>query len=238
MIHSMDHSATYLHNDQDEGSIWPWIIGLLALIATLFVTAQVSKAIPAAVATNARSAISAQNVTGVNLLVEGRDVTLSGTLSADTDKRSLLAKVRDAGGVRTVADELIIFDPLLAAEESATAFQSQLKGIDFSALAFEQGSASLRPQSQPALNALIQLLLRHPEQRIRVAGHTDNTGRPAVNLRISRERADAVAGYLTSRGATTSQVIARGFGATRPIADNSTDVGRARNRRIEIIYIK
>ena len=237
MILDMDHSPSFLEDNQSEGSIWPWVIALLALIGIMLLTAQVSKAIPAQVATNARNAISAENVPGVNLSVEGRDVILSGTLSPEVNKRRLVAAVNQAGGVRTVSDQLSVFDPELAAEERSSRFQAQLKEIDVSSLAFEPGSASLTQQSRPSLDALSQLLLNYPEQRIRVAGHTDNTGRPAVNLRISRERADAVAGYLISRGATTSQVIARGFGATRPIADNSTDVGRARNRRIEIIYI-
>jgi len=152
-------------------------------------------------------------------------------------KRQLLARVNQAIGVRTVSDELTIFDPAVAAEQRAKAFNTQLSSIDVSALAFEPNSASLTSQSRPALDSLAVLLLQYPEQRVRVAGHTDNTGRPAVNLRISRERADAVAKYLVSRGVTTSQVVARGFGATRPIADNSTEAGRARNRRIEIIYI-
>ena len=233
----MDHSANYLDNNVDEGSIWPWVIGLLAIIGTLLLTAQVSKAIPASVATNVRSAIVAENVSGVNLSVDGRDVVLTGTLKPDTDKRKLLARVNQAIGVRTVSDELTIFDPAVAAEQRAKAFNTQLSSIDVSALAFEPNSASLTSQSRPALDSLAVLLLQYPEQRVRVAGHTDNTGRPAVNLRISRERADAVAKYLVSRGVTTSQVVARGFGATRPIADNSTEAGRARNRRIEIIYI-
>jgi len=237
MIWRMDHSAPYMQDDHEEGRIWPWIIGVLALIATFLLTAQVSKAIPTAVEANARNAIAVQNISGVNVSVDGRDVSVSGTISTDVDKRSLLASVNSATGVRTVADELTIFDPKLAAEQSATAFESRLESINVNTLAFEQGSASLRPDSQPALDALAELLLSYPDQRIRVSGHTDNTGRPAVNLRISRERADAVVAYLISRGAATSQVIARGFGATSPIADNSTDVGRAKNRRIEIIHI-
>ena len=117
-------------------------------------------------------------------------------------------------------------------------FESQFASLNFSALAFEQGSASLTQASRPALDALVQLLLQYPEQRIRISGHTDNTGRPAVNLRISRERATTVASYMTSRGVNSAQVVARGFGASTPIADNATDEGRARNRRIEISHIK
>ncbi len=233
----MDHSANFLDDHNDSASIWPWVVGLLALIGMLLATAQTSKAIPASVASNVRQAIAAESVTGVTMEVNGRDVTLSGTLKPDVDKRTLIKRVSSASGVRTVTDKLSIYDPLAAAKKRAELFQSQLGSIDFSRLAFKPSSASLTPESLPALNALNNLLLQYPEQRVRVAGHTDNTGRPAVNLRISRQRADTVANYLISRGAATSQVVARGFGASRPIADNSTEAGRAKNRRIEIIYI-
>lgn len=233
----MDHSSTFLETDDDEVSIWPWVIALVAIIGVFLTTAQTSKAIPADVAVNTRNAIVSANVSGVLMDVDGRDVTLSGTISPDVDKRALLARVADAEGVRKVVDQLAIFDPEAAARKRSELFQQQLAGLDFGTLAFTQGSAALTTDSGPALDALSQLLLQFPEQRVRVAGHTDNTGRPAVNLRISQERADSVGSYLTSRGVATSQVVIRGFGASRPIADNSTEAGRARNRRIEITYI-
>jgi len=237
MIRDMDHSAPYLDTNDDEGSIWPWVIGLLALLGVFLTTAQVTKSVPASIAVNARQAIAALNVNGVNMAVDGRDVTLTGTIDPAVNKRELLSAVSGAHGVRAVTDNLTIYDPVAAAERRANSFQAQLKSLDISQVAFEPSSASLTASSRPALDNLSQLLLAYPEQRIRVSGHTDNTGRPAVNLRISRERAQTVAGYLVSRGATTSQVVARGFGASRPIADNSSEAGRAKNRRIEITYI-
>jgi len=234
----MDHSATYLDSNDDEGSIWPWVVGLLALLGMLFAAAETVNAIPKSLATNVQRTLSAQNVSGVTVAVDGRDITLTGTLDPSVDKRSLIESVFDTKGVRQVSDSLKVYDPVAAAAQRAAQFEQALGVIDISQLAFEQGSASLTATSRPVLDQLTQLLLTYPEQRIRVSGHTDNTGRPAVNLRISRERAQTVAGYLISRGATTSQVVARGFGASRPIADNSSEAGRARNRRIEITYIK
>ncbi len=237
MICVMDHSVTYLDSDDDEVSIWPWIIALFAIIGVLITTVQTSKAITADVAINARDAIVATKISGVLMDIDGRDVTLSGTIDPDVDKRALIERISDATGVRRVVDQLTIFDPEVAAKQRSELFQQQLASLDFGALAFTQGSAVLTNESGPALDALTQLLLQFPEQRIRVAGHTDNTGRPAVNLRISQERADTVGSYLISRGVATSQVVIRGFGASRPIADNSTEAGRARNRRIEITDI-
>lgn len=238
MIRDMDHSAAYLDHPDEEASIWPWVVGFLALTGVALLTVQLSQSIPSAVASSARNVIVNQGISGLNVAVDGRDVTLSGTISEDVNKRDLLATVKGATGVRAVTDNLTVFNPRAEAEKRATAFQTQLARIDVSSLAFEPSSSSLTVASEPAMNALTELLLQYPEQRIRIAGHTDNTGRPAVNLRISRERADSVARYLISRGVLESQLVARGFGASRPIADNSTESGRASNRRIEILYIQ
>jgi outer membrane protein OmpA-like peptidoglycan-associated protein len=238
MIRDMDHSAAYLDHPDEEASIWPWVVGLLAFTGVALITVQLSQSIPSAVASSARNAIAKQGISGLNVAVDGRDITLSGTISEDTNKRELLAAVEEAAGVRAVTDNLTVFNPRADAQRRAIAFQTQLSRIDVGSLAFEPSSSSLTVASEQAMNALTELLLQYPEQRIRIAGHTDNTGRPAVNLRISRERADSVARYLISRGVLESQLLARGFGASRPVADNSTESGRASNRRIEILYIQ
>jgi len=234
----MDHSASFLETDTETGSIWPWVIALLAGVGMLLAVAQTSKAIPASIAQQVRQNIAAQGVSGVSLEVDGRDVLLGGVIQPGVDRGTFVARVARVEGVRRVVDNLTVFDPEAAAAKRRNTFAREFARVNFSLVAFERGSASLTEDSLPALDSLIQLLLSYPEQRVRVSGHTDNTGRPAVNLRISRERAQAVAGYLVSRGVTTSQVVARGFGASRPVADNNSDAGRARNRRIDIEHIK
>jgi len=238
MIHGMDQNPTFFDVGDETQSIWPWVLGAIALMGVVFLTLQSSQAIEASIATSVRQSIAAQDVSNVNVEVNGRDVNLSGTVDIGLDKRGFLSALQAIDGVRVVNDNLAVFDPEAASKENTRLFQSELANVDFSSLAFEQGSASLTQASRPALDALTQLLLQYPEQRVRVSGHTDNTGRPAVNLRISRERAATVASYITSRGVNDSQVVARGFGASSPIADNATEAGRARNRRIEISHIK
>jgi len=70
----MDHSATYLDSNDDEGSIWPWVVGLLALLGMLFAAAETVNAIPKSLATNVQRTLSAQNVSGVTVAVDGRDI--------------------------------------------------------------------------------------------------------------------------------------------------------------------
>jgi len=234
----MDQGATFLELDEDnDGTIWPWVIALLAAVGVVVSTAQVSQAIPDRLTHQVRQTINAENLTGINIATDGRDVSLTGTVNKSVDRRALLAKIESVAGVNSAQESFTIFDPEAAARQRVQAFAEKLESINISLVAFEPSSASLTETSRPALEALAQLMLSYPDQRVRVSGHTDNTGRAAINLRISRERAEAVANYLISRGVATSQVVARGFGASRPIADNNTDAGKARNRRIEINHI-
>jgi OmpA-OmpF porin, OOP family len=86
------------------------------------------------------------------------------------------------------------------------------------------------------LNALAQVLIETPEIRgLRIEGHTDNTASAGYNLALSQRRAASVRQYLIERGVASERLEAQGFGLTRPIADNSTEEGRAQNRRVEFV---
>jgi len=100
---------------------------------------------------------------------------------------------------------------------------------DFS---FDVGSAALKPQMRPVLDQFAQGL--DPRMHVTVVGHTDATGGPALNDRLSLERAANVRGYLTGRGIEAARVIANGRGENEPVASNDTTNGRAQNRRVEI----
>ena len=103
---------------------------------------------------------------------------------------------------------------------------------------FETGTAVIRPDSDGILGAVARVLSEHPEvELVEVRGHTDSTGPPELNRRLSRERAAAVVRWLVGRGIAESRLQARGFGPDRPISDNGTDVGRARNRRVEFVVV-
>jgi len=103
---------------------------------------------------------------------------------------------------------------------------------------FRTGSAVLRDESSGLLNTLIDVVAQCPEADVEIAGHTDATGDASANLNLSLERADAVVEYLAAGGISAERMVARGYGAERPIADNATAAGRARNRRIEFTIVK
>src|SRR2546430_2461094 len=99
---------------------------------------------------------------------------------------------------------------------------------------FETGKSALKPESFTVLDIVAQSLNANPDIRIEIAGYTDNTGSSATNLRLSQARADAVRAYLGSKGVAPSRMVAKGYGAANPIAANTTAVGRAQNRRVEL----
>ncbi|NLA66752.1 MAG: OmpA family protein [Gammaproteobacteria bacterium] len=99
---------------------------------------------------------------------------------------------------------------------------------------FDFNRTELKPQFYPALNNVARTLAEYNQTIVEVAGHTDNIGTDAVNQRISEQRASAVANYLIGQGLMRERFEIVGFGKTMPIADNSTEQGRALNRRVEI----
>jgi len=99
---------------------------------------------------------------------------------------------------------------------------------------FETNQYTLKAESTAELDILVQLLNENPALKIQINGHTDNIGKAADNVTLSNNRAKAVVAYLTSKGIAPARLTFKGFGATRPISDNSTEDGRAQNRRTEL----
>lgn len=102
-------------------------------------------------------------------------------------------------------------------------------------LYFTQSTADLLPASRPTLNLLTQELRQRPELRLEIAGHTDNVGDAALNLRLSARRALVVRRYLVQQGIDSLRLTARGYGGSRPVADNRDPALRPRNRRVEVV---
>lgn len=98
---------------------------------------------------------------------------------------------------------------------------------------FELNSATIRRDSDPVLDEAVLVFKKYNTLRIEVSGHTDPVGTEQVNSALSRKRADAVKWYLVDHGIEATRIATTGLGATKPIADNETIEGRAKNRRIE-----
>jgi outer membrane protein OmpA-like peptidoglycan-associated protein len=103
---------------------------------------------------------------------------------------------------------------------------------------FESGKSSLKQTSYKALNDLVEVLKLKNSMVIEIQGHTDDVGKPEDNMKLSQERADEVKKYLISKGIEAARVTSKGYGQTMPVADNSSDAGKAKNRRTSLKVIK
>jgi outer membrane protein OmpA-like peptidoglycan-associated protein len=102
---------------------------------------------------------------------------------------------------------------------------------------FAFDKSDLNPQFYPVLDKVAQTLLEYDQTVIQVAGHTDSTGSHAYNMKLSEQRAASVKTFLAGRGVPTQRMHTVGAGPDHPIADNSTEAGRAENRRVEITIV-
>jgi outer membrane protein OmpA-like peptidoglycan-associated protein len=98
---------------------------------------------------------------------------------------------------------------------------------------FETGKYDLKPESKTELDKLVDFLTKNPTLKIEIRGHTDNVGKPSDNLVLSDNRAKSVYQYLVSSGIAKERLTFKGYGETKPIADNNTPEGRQKNRRTE-----
>jgi outer membrane protein OmpA-like peptidoglycan-associated protein len=111
---------------------------------------------------------------------------------------------------------------------------NQLKLNIPSDISFAVGRADINPALRPILDQFASGLQSQPNTEVRITGHTDNTGSDAVNDPLSLHRAASVRDYLAGRGVDSRRVVGAGRGEREPVADNSSEAGRARNRRVEI----
>ncbi|GAB4031915.1 OmpA family protein [Spirosoma gilvum] len=119
--------------------------------------------------------------------------------------------------------------PIVAAAGKTTQLQT---------LQFVQSKAELLPEAQPTLDQLLSFMQEHPTAEIELAGHTDNQGDFDENLRLSKQRVDVVKEYLVKNGIAANRISTRGYGPTRPIASNNSEVTRKLNRRVEMTVLK
>jgi outer membrane protein OmpA-like peptidoglycan-associated protein len=103
---------------------------------------------------------------------------------------------------------------------------------------FEKGKTDLRPEAQRHIETVATFLKQHPELKVSIEGHTDNKSTHQHNLGLSERRATTVQFALIKHGVSSKRLIVKGFGDTRPLANNRSEAGRQKNRRVELIIFK
>ena len=140
------------------------------------------------------------------------------------------------GGVRISVPEGS-FNFSLASWLARTTDTKVPKRFVFDDLNLERDSTTLTPESVPTVNTLTTVLKAYPEVSVALEGHTDSTGDPSANKRLSLQRADAVKDIMVKGGIPESRITATGYGAESPLASNDTAQGRAKNRRLELVVL-
>ena len=211
-----------------------WLGGILGLIILMLLCLWVhGKGIPRDITGRVSASLAAKGWDSSKFLaVEGRDVILRGEIDGSMDRAQLVQTAQAVRGVRTVTDRLV-------AKTSAKELLEKAKtDLALQMIQFSLGSAELTEVGKSVSDDLVTRLQQAPKLKLEVGAHTDSTGMPSYNLDLSNRRADAVVQYLVSKGIAADRLIPRGYGASRPIADNATDEGRAKNRRIEFQLIE
>ena len=126
-------------------------------------------------------------------------------------------------------------DALAASEAAAIRREGDLLAISLKGdVTFDYNSATVRPGLYSEIDRISNVLIKYPQTVIQVAGHTDSTGSESYNMDLSQRRADSVMNIIVQRGVSSTRVETMPYGESLPIADNSTEAGRAMNRRVEI----
>jgi outer membrane protein OmpA-like peptidoglycan-associated protein len=100
---------------------------------------------------------------------------------------------------------------------------------------FDVDSAVIRDESKPTLDKIVAILKSDSAMKLMIEGHTDSSGTAEHNQILSQQRAESVKSYLVAAGVSLGRLSAVGFGASKPVASNSTATGKAQNRRVELV---
>jgi outer membrane protein OmpA-like peptidoglycan-associated protein len=128
-----------------------------------------------------------------------------------------------------------------AKENLLSAITKKLKKVqnDKGPIKFKTGKAEIDPSCDKTMTAIASIMSDYPGFHVQVDGHTDNVGNPEANKKLSQERADAVVKYLTEKKSVDAKRLsAKGFGDSKPIADNKSKKGQAKNRRVDFTVTK
>ena len=169
-------------------------------------------------------------IKGGQLKVDGNNVSLRGDVESEEQRQKIAGDIAASlnptytvnNGLRVAVSQQSVLDEALANR----------------IIEFESGKAALTPAGMAVLDHMAAAMLKLKGVKVEVIGHTDNSGSRASNLSLSQARAEAVKAYVVSHGVAEDSVAVSGEGPDRPVADNRTAEGKARNRRIEFKVVQ
>lgn len=223
---------------------WPWVLIILAALLALFAWRSCSKEEVVQKATETKKEVA---TVAKSTAEKATDTAKQAASAVQQSAEKAAQQARDAwaalgkffskklpSGVELNIPELGVENKLIAFLDDALRPVDEKLWFSFDRLTFETGKATLKPESQEQLKNIAEILKAYPKVAIKIGGYTDNTGDPQANLSLSQQRADAVMAELVKMGVDASRMEAKGYGQEHPIADNATEEGRAKNRRIDL----
>ena len=170
-----------------------------------------------------------------DISVSGRDVTINGVVNSEDLQTKLEQILGSEIGVRKVFSNLKVEIPEMIPDERLALIQEELnKIIEFDNIEFQSNTAIILPASSMIIDETARILKSNPNVNIEVAGYADSLGNPEYNLGLSLRRAEAVLSQLVFRNIERSRLTAKGYGNSQSIADNNTEEGQQKNRRVDI----
>lgn len=154
-------------------------------------------------------------------------------LPPDDDYTMKLKSLQDTTKYSTMKIPALQEDQLFTAPFIVTIQYDPPVSFTLNNVQFDVGQATLRPASYKQLDELADYMQWKEVASVEIAGHTDNVGKAADNLKLSQRRAETVKAYLVKKGIAAAKITAKGYGDSQPITDNSTAAGRQQNRRTE-----
>ncbi len=191
--------------------------------------------------TNAMTLVKA--VPYASMIIDGKTVTVNAPKAEDIQRLvSALQGALPGMTVRgapplnvnqAVSDSITAAQSALATLNSSSRVEDLIRVLNLQIINFDTDSDKIPDANLPILDRAAELLKGMPNAKLLISGHTDSTGEASHNQELSQRRADSVRAYLVSKGVADSQLFTKGMASTQPVADNETDLGRFRNRRIE-----
>jgi outer membrane protein OmpA-like peptidoglycan-associated protein len=185
-----------------------------------------------------RNALNAFKAAGYAIVLNGKDGNDNPIVTARKGAQWVQVETgawNDDSSYTLTAVKVEAMKQELAADAAAMAAEINRAGsVAVYGVTFDTAKATLQPGSEQVLGEIATLLKQHTDWRFEVQGHTDNVGQAAANLALSEQRAKAVVAWLAANGIDAERLVAKGYGDTRPVAENGTEDGRAKNRRVEL----
>ncbi len=227
--------------------IWMGLL-LFLLIAVICIFTHASK-IEAKLTQQAQEKLAAAEFDGLSVKFDGRDGILTGSVNSDELSAEAAALVAGIAGVRKVSNltaikpaQKINSEPTGETPTKTTASQSSLVALKNSlaklSIHFDTNSDKISSNFSNVIGQIAQLLEKYQQVKIEIVGHADSRGTEDYNQELSLRRAKSVKRLLVKNGIDGDRLIVSGKGESSPIADNSTEQGMAKNRRVEFIVIE